>query len=229
MRRVFCRTIIYAFYTPKGSFWEKLLFEICASHLRISSDSRCGFIAQNFSLELSNLNPKCPDHPFSEKTCWNNYQFLYFFTVSSNFSEFWQEIMTGLPKVPSTVSEIFKRDKISHQKRFFSSVSDFELTIFRILTKNVAIITKAAFYMSRLTFCQKKGFGEIKFNVCGFSGKKSQNFGGKVSRRISEGTNFAKKVIRNIQWLWERKFRTFPQKFPAELSERHSTYPKDEF
>ena len=110
MRRVFCRTIIYAFYSPKGSFWEKLLFEICASHLRISSDSRCGFIAQNFSLELSNLNSKCPDHSFSEKTCWNNYQFLYFFTVSSNFSDFWQEKMTGLPKVPSTVSEIFKRD-----------------------------------------------------------------------------------------------------------------------
>ena len=67
MRRVFCRTINYAFYSPKGSFWEKLLFEICASHLRISSDSRCGFSAQNFSLGLSNLNPNCPDNPISEK------------------------------------------------------------------------------------------------------------------------------------------------------------------
>ena len=67
IRRVFRRIVIDAFYSPKGSFREKFLFEICASHWRISSDNRCGFIAQNFSIGLSNLNPKCPDHPFSEK------------------------------------------------------------------------------------------------------------------------------------------------------------------
>ena len=67
MRWVFCRFIKYAFYSPKGSFWEKVLFEIGASHSRISSDNRCGFIAQNFSIGLPNLNPKCPDHPISEE------------------------------------------------------------------------------------------------------------------------------------------------------------------
>ena len=35
---------------------------------------------------------KCPDDPISEKkTCWNIYQFLYFWTVSSNFSDFWHK------------------------------------------------------------------------------------------------------------------------------------------
>ena len=58
---------IMHFTHPKGVFWEKFLFEICAWHSRISSDNRCGFMAENFSVELSNLNPKCPDHPFSEK------------------------------------------------------------------------------------------------------------------------------------------------------------------
>ena len=91
MRKVFCRIINYAFYSPKGSFWEKFLFEICASRSRNSSDNRCGFIAQNFLVGLSNLYPKCPDHPISEKkTCWNFYHFLYFWTVSSNFSDYWQ-------------------------------------------------------------------------------------------------------------------------------------------
>ena len=63
MRRVFGRIINYAFYSPTGSFWEKFLFEIYASHSRISSDNRRGFFAQNFPVGLSNLNPKCPDNP----------------------------------------------------------------------------------------------------------------------------------------------------------------------
>ena len=67
MRRIFCRIINYAFYSPKGSFWEKLVFEVWASHSRISSVNKCPFIAQNFSVGLSNLNPKWPDHPISEK------------------------------------------------------------------------------------------------------------------------------------------------------------------
>ena len=92
MRRIFCRIINYAFYSPKGSFWEKLVFEICASHSRISSDNKCGFFAQNFPVGLSNLNPKCVQIIlFKKNFCWNFYQFLYFWTVSSNFSDFWQK------------------------------------------------------------------------------------------------------------------------------------------
>ena len=78
MRRVFCRIVNYAFYSPKGSFWEKFLFENCASHWRISSDNKCGFLAQNFSVGLSNLNPKCPDHPFSEKNLLEYLSFSLF-------------------------------------------------------------------------------------------------------------------------------------------------------
>ena len=92
MRRIFCRIINYAFYSPKGSFWEKLVFEICASHSRISCDNRCGFFAQNFPVGLSNLNPKFVlIILFKKKFCWNIYHFLYFWTVSSNFSDFWQK------------------------------------------------------------------------------------------------------------------------------------------
>ena len=67
MRKFFCRIINYAIHWPKWSFWEKFPFELCTSHSRISSDNRCGFIAQNFLVGLSNLNPNCPDHIFSEK------------------------------------------------------------------------------------------------------------------------------------------------------------------
>ena len=46
----------------------------------------------------------------------------------------------------------------------------------------------------RANILPKKGLGEKEFNTCGFSGKKSQNFGGRVSRRnCSYETNFAKK------------------------------------
>ena len=65
--------------------------------------------------------------------------------------------------------------------------------IFRILAKNVANITKAAFYLSRLTFCRKKCFGENEINTCGFSWKTSQTFGGKVYRRNLWGNKFCKK------------------------------------
>ena len=75
----------------------------------------------------------------------------------------------------------------------------------------------------------KHCFGEQKLTTFGFSGKKSQNFGGNVSRRNFWGNTFCiKKVIEIIFWLWQRKFQTFPQKFPEELSERHSTYTEDE-
>ena len=76
----------------------------------------------------------------------------------------------------------------------------------------------------------KKCFGEKEFNTFGFSGKKSQNFTEKMSRRNFWGNKFCiKEVFQIIFWNWERKFQTFPQKFPAELSARHFTWPEDEF
>ena len=55
----------------------------------------------------------------------------------------------------------------------------------------------------------KKCFREKEFNTWGFSGKKSQNFGGKVSWRNFWGNKFCKKCNSNIYWFWERKFQTF--------------------
>ena len=51
--------------------------------------------------------------------------------------------------------EIFEGKNFQIKIIFSPSVCDFELMIFRILAKNVASVTKAAFYLSRLTFCQK--------------------------------------------------------------------------
>ena len=50
--KFFCRITNYAFYSPKGSFWEKFLFELCASQSRISIDNRWGPVAKNFSVGL---------------------------------------------------------------------------------------------------------------------------------------------------------------------------------
>ena len=99
--------------------------------------------------------------------------------------------------------------------------------IFRILAKNIANITKAAFYLSRITFCQKIVLEKKNSTLAVFQGKKLRSSARKCLEEISEGKILQKKVIRSIHWLWERKFQTFPRKFPAELSERHSTYPKD--
>ena len=82
--------------------------------------------------------------------------------MSSNFSDFWQKIMTALPKLPSTVSDIFKPETIPHLKNIFPSVSDFELMIFALLVKNFGSLTKTALYVSR-------GFLEGKtFNLKSF-------------------------------------------------------------
>ena len=221
------------------------------------------YCKKNFSVGLSNLNPKCPDHPISEKKiCWKIYQFLYFWTVSSNFSDFWQknndwvaesalysfrdfqsrktlspenffpavsdfELMTfgllfkkfgSLTKTALCVSRgDFRRKKFSNENLFSPTVCELVLMIFRILEKNVAITTKAAFYLSGLTFCQKNVLERMNSTLAVFQGKHLRLPAGKCIEEISEGTNFAKSVIRIIFWLWERKFQSFPQKFPAEL------------
>ena len=44
-----------------------------------------------------------------------------------------------------------------------------------------------------------------------FQGKNLRISSGKCVQEISEGTNFAKRVIRIIFWPWERKFQIFPK------------------
>ena len=158
MRRVFCRIVSNAFYSHKGIFWAKFLFEICASHSRIWSDNRCGFIAQNFSVGLSNLYPKCPDHPTSEKNLLEYLSISLFFRLWAVNSQILTKTKTGLRKLPSTVSEIFKGEKLSNQKKSFPSVSDFELRISGLLVKKFGKLTKTALSVSRRDFRRKKSF-----------------------------------------------------------------------
>ena len=153
MRRVFCRITNYAFYSPKGSFWEKFLFELCASQSRISIDNRWGPVAKNFSVGLWIQNFQII--PFQKKNLLECLSF-FFWTVSSNFSDFNKTKMTGLPKFPSTVSEIFKGEKLSHQKKIFPSVFEFELKIFGLVDKKFGRLTKTAFYVSRGELRRKK-------------------------------------------------------------------------
>ena len=110
MLRVLCRIINYAFYAPKGSFWEIFLVEICAPHSRISSDSRCRFIAQNFSVGLSNLNPKVSRWSYFRKKLVGIFVNFFIFGLWAVTSKtFDTKRVTGLPKLPSTVLEIFIR------------------------------------------------------------------------------------------------------------------------
>ena len=115
-RRVFCRIINYAFYSTKGSFWEIFLVEICAPHSRISSDHRCRFIAQNFSVGLSNLNPKVSRWSYFRKKLVGIFINFYIFGLWAVTSQTFDKKKTGLP---STVSEILKGEKHSHQKKNF--------------------------------------------------------------------------------------------------------------
>ena len=98
---------------------------------------------------------------FRKRTCWNIYQFLYFWTVSSNFSDFWHKKRTGLPKLPSTVSEIFIKKTFFSPEKIHLSVSDFELMIFVLLVKKFGRFSKTALYVSRGDFRRKKFF-ELK-------------------------------------------------------------------
>ena len=108
MRRVLCRIINYAFYAPKGSFWEIFLVEICAPHSGISSDNRCRFIARNFSVGVSNLNPKVTRWSYFRKKLVGIFINFFFFGLRAVTSQtFDTKITAGLPKLPSTISEIF--------------------------------------------------------------------------------------------------------------------------
>ena len=161
MRRVLCRIINYAFYAPKGSFWEIFLVKICAPHSRISSDHRCRFIAQNFLVGLSNLNPKSVQMIlFQKKTCWNIYQFLFFGRWAVTSQTF--DTKKGLVcwNCPLRFQKFFLRKFFSPEK-IYLSVSDFELMIFVLLFKKFGRLTKTALYVSRGDFRRKKSF-ELK-------------------------------------------------------------------
>ena len=145
------------FLLAQMEFWEKFLFEICASHTRISNDNRCGFIAQNFSVGLSNLNPKCADHPISEKK-------LVIIFINFFIFGLWAVTSQTIDKknndwVAETALYAF-RDflvmKTFSPEKLFPCVSDFELMIFGHLVKKFGRLTKTALYVSREDFRRKK-------------------------------------------------------------------------
>ena len=140
---------------------REFLGEISVWNLRFTltdfKREEVGFFAHTFSVGFSNLNPKCPDHPLSEKKLAAIFIIFYIFGLWAVTSPtFDKKIMTGLPKFPSTVSEFFEGEKLSHQENFFPSVSDFELMIFGLLFKKIGRPTKTALYVSRGVFWRKK-------------------------------------------------------------------------
>ena len=135
--------------------------------------------------------------------------------------------------------ELFEGKKFSKKNHFSPPVCNFELITFRILAKNVASVTNAAFYLSRVTFCQKNVLEEKNSTISHFQGinlRFSVGIVGMivkpsfwVSRRQFLGNNTCiKEFSQTIFWLWERKFQTFTQNLLAELSEQHFTFPEDE-
>ena len=104
--------------------------------------------------------------------------------------------------------EIFQGKYLSNWNQFFSSVWEFELLIFRILAKNVANITKAAFYVSILTNCHNNVLVKKNSNVSDYQGKNLrflvrncwhdwQTFFLSVQRKILRKQNLHKRVNHN--------------------------------
>ena len=87
--------------------------------------------------------------------------------------------------------------------------------IFRILAKTVANITKAASYLSRLTFCQKNVFEKMNATLADFQGKNLGTSSGKCVQENSEGTNFAKKSNSNHFLTLGEEVSNFSPKTPS--------------
>ena len=105
---------------------------------------------------------------------------FFLFGLRAVTSQIFAKKKTGLP---STVSEILKGEKHSHQKKIFPSVSEFGLMIFGLLAKKFGRLTKTALYVSRGVLRRKKLSKKIIFlhqfvNLCwwfsGFWRKMSQ-------------------------------------------------------
>ena len=87
--------------------------------------------------------------------------------------------------------------------------------IFRILAKNFANITKAAFYLSRQTFCQKKFLEKNISTLADFWGKNLRISAAKSLEEIPEGTTFAKKGNSNHFLTLGEKVSKFSPKVPS--------------
>ena len=87
--------------------------------------------------------------------------------------------------------------------------------IFGIVEKNFANITKAAFYLSRLTFCQKNVLERKNSTLADFQDKHLRLPAGKCMEENSEETNFAKNVNSNHFLTLGKKVSNFSPKIPS--------------
>ena len=111
--------------------------------------------------------------------------------------------------------ETFEGKNLSILNHFSPSVCDFELLIFRILSKKGASVTKAAFYLSRLTFCRKNVLEKKNSTLSDFQGKTRRLSAGKCLEEISEGTNFSLKSNSNHFLTLGEKVSNFSPKVPS--------------
>ena len=90
MIKVFCRIINYAFYSPKWSFGRNFCLKSVLHLHGFQAIIGAGFCTKVFGRVVQSESKVSRSSFFRKKTCWNFSQFLYFWTVSSNFSDFWQ-------------------------------------------------------------------------------------------------------------------------------------------
>ena len=107
------------FTRPKGVFgkffWLKSALHIHGFQAVIGAV----LLHKTFRLGCPIWIQKCPDDPISEKnTCWNIYQFLYFWTVSSNFSDFWHKKIDWVAETALYGFRDFYLENFSHQKKY---------------------------------------------------------------------------------------------------------------
>ena len=157
MPRAFAGLSIIHFTRPKGVFGRNFCLK-SALHIH-GYQAIIGrlFWKKFFGRVVQSESKVSRSSSFRKKNCWNFYHFFFIFglwAVTSQTSD--KKIMTGLPKLPSTVSEFFEREKQSHQEKFFPPVSDFELRFFGLLIKKFGSLTKTALSVSRGGFWRKK-------------------------------------------------------------------------
>ena len=147
--------------------------------------------------------------------------------------------MARLPKLSSTVSDIFKEGEFSHQKNFshqFLSLSWW----FAGLGKKIRSVSKAAIYVSAGTFCLNTVSEKKVQHFCIFSKKillilgrdcllDCQTFLLRVHRNFLREEKTEKKVILIPFFTLGKKFSNFCPKVPSRAVRAAFLYPEDEF
>ena len=135
-----------------------------ASDSRNSSVKRCGFVLENLSVGLSKTNPTCPDDLTREKhfSKFSSLPLLLNYKQKLFFRNLAENLMAGLSKLPSTVSESLKEKDFSPEIilliNFWLWVDDF-----RGPGQKFGRFTNTALYVSRGAFPREKFFESKSF------------------------------------------------------------------